>query len=211
MTTKTDEPKEKEKETGMDDSETIDQKAADEAAENIDEDKDSSAKQDADSEKADTAAEPESDDNDKKDKEKQQEEDLNTRYLRLMADFQNFKKRADKQRSETMAYANEEIVSQLLDVMDNFERALQQEEEEDPDDNFRKGMQLIFDQMKTVLERTGVEEIKAVGESFDPNYHNAVLMVDSEEFESGTISEVLQKGYTLKGKVIRAAMVKVVN
>ncbi|MEA4922688.1 MAG: nucleotide exchange factor GrpE [Eubacteriaceae bacterium] len=136
---------------------------------------------------------------------KKEDEDQNTKYLRLMADFQNYKKRAEKERSDIHAFANEKIVTQLLEVMDNFERAL----DHDVDEGFKEGMTMIFDQLKGVLEKSGVEEIKTEDTEFDPNYHNAVLMEDTDKVDSGKISETLQKGYTLNGKVIRAAMVKV--
>lgn len=134
-----------------------------------------------------------------------EEEDLNTKYMRLMADFQNYKRRSEKERAEIHAFANEKIVIQLLEVMDNFERALGHDVEE----SFKEGMVMIFEQLKNVLKQSGVEEIKAANETFDPKFHNAVMMEETDAVESGTVSEVLQKGYTLHGKVIRPAMVKV--
>ncbi len=139
---------------------------------------------------------------------KEEDEALELKYMRLMADFQNYKRRVEKEKSNIYAYANEEIVNDLLDVLDNFERAL---EHETDDISFKEGMDMIFGQLKDVLTGSGVEEIKAVGEVFDPNFHNAVMTEDTEEVESGKVSEVLQKGYILKGKVIRPAMVKVAN
>ena len=135
-------------------------------------------------------------------------EDENTRYMRLMADFQNFKKRAAKEKTDLYQYANEKIVTELLTVLDNFERALEQEA---GDAGFKEGMELIFKQLGDVLEKSGLAEIEALGEEFDPNFHNAVMTEESEEYESGKISGVLQKGYTLNGKVIRPSMVKVVG
>ncbi len=148
---------------------------------------------------------------------KAEDEDLNTRYMRLMADFQNYKKRAEKQRSEIHAYANEKIVIKLIDVLDNFERALQNSEGngegEDRDEavGFKEGMTLIFKQLKDTLTDAGVTEIEAEDVVFDPNYHNAVMMEDTDKVKSGNVSEVLQKGYMLNGKVIRPSMVKVAN
>ena len=140
-------------------------------------------------------------------KETEEDEDLKTRYLRLMADFQNYKKRSEKQRSEVQAYANEKIVTQLLDVMDNFERAL----DRDPSgsEKFHEGMVMIFDQMKGVLKNSGVEEIEADGNEFDPTLHNAVMTEKTDRIKSGHVVQVMQKGYTLNGKVIRPSMVKV--
>lgn len=140
----------------------------------------------------------------------EEDEALNTKYLRLMADFQNFKRRTEKDKSEIYARANESIVTELLTVSDNFERALA-EDTASADENFLKGMELIFEQFKGVLEKFGVKEIEAEGADFDPNFHNAVMMEDTDKVESGKVSEVLQKGYTLNGRVIRASMVKVAN
>ena len=136
------------------------------------------------------------------------QEDESTRYMRLMADFQNFKKRAAKEKTDLYQYANEKIVTDLLAVLDNFERALEQEV---ADSGFKEGMELIFKQMFDVLEKSGLAEIAALGEDFDPNFHNAVMTEASDEYESGKVSGVLQKGYTLNGKVIRPTMVKVVG
>ena len=141
--------------------------------------------------------------------EAKEDEDLNTKYLRLMADFQNYKKRTKKQKSEIHAYANEKIVLKLIEVMDNFERALGADASEG--DSFKQGIEMIFKQLSDVLTDAGVKEIEAESTVFDPNFHNAVMMEDTDKVESGMVSEVLQKGYTLNGKVIRPAMVKVAN
>lgn len=138
-----------------------------------------------------------------------EDEDLNTKYLRLMADFQNYKKRTEKQKSEIHAYANEKIVLKLIEVMDNFERALGADASEG--DSFKQGIEMILKQLSDVLTDAGVKEIEAESTVFDPNFHNAVMMEDTDKVESGMVSEVLQKGYTLNGKVIRPAMVKVAN
>lgn len=143
-----------------------------------------------------------------KEAEKASEEDADTRYLRLMADFQNYKKRVEKEKSDLYSYANEKIVTGLLDVLDNFERALAQEE---IGDGFKEGMEMIFKQLSGELEKSGLAEIAALGEDFDPNFHNAVMTEETEEYESGKVSGVMQKGYTLNGKVIRPSMVKVVG
>jgi len=137
-----------------------------------------------------------------------EDEALNVKYLRLMADFQNFKRRTEKEKSDIYAFANEKIVGELLNVIDNFERALALGQE---GDSFVEGMSLIFKQLQGVLEKAGVKEIEALGQEFDPNFHNAVMMEDTDEFESGKVSCVLQKGYMLNNKVIRPSMVKVAN
>ena len=138
----------------------------------------------------------------------EEDEALQTKYLRLMADFQNYKRRAEKEKGDIYAYANEKIVVELLTVMDNFERALQHEA---ADEGFAEGMRMIFKQLTGVLEKAGLEEIKAEGEDFDPNFHNAVMTEDNADYESGKVTEVLQKGYLLNKKVIRPSMVKVNN
>lgn len=138
----------------------------------------------------------------------EEDEALNTKYMRLMADFQNFKRRTEKEKSDIYAYANEKIVVQLLDVIDNFERGLMVES---ADEGFVKGMEMIFKQFMDVLEKSGLEEIKAQGEDFDPNFHNAVMTEDNDEYESGKVTAVLQKGYLLNKKCVRPAMVKVNN
>ena len=140
--------------------------------------------------------------------EKEDDEDLNTKFLRLMADFQNYRKRADKEKSEIYARANEGIMLGLLTVIDNFERAI---EHESKDEKYAEGMQLIFKQLMDVLQASGLEEIKALDEDFDPNIHNAVMTCDSDQHESGKVVEVLQKGYLLNGRLLRASMVKVSN
>ena len=138
----------------------------------------------------------------------EEDEALNTKYMRLMADFQNYKRRVEKEKSDIYAFANEKLVSEQLAVIDNFERALMVET---ADAGFAEGMKLIFKQLTDVLEKAGLEEIKAHGEDFDPNFHNAVMTEDNPDFESGKVTEVLQKGYMLNKKVIRPSMVKVNN
>ena len=163
----------------------------------------------ADPEKVETS---ESGEEAKEDAEKKEstaeEEALNVKYMRLMADFQNFKRRTEKEKSDIYAFANEKIVSELLNVIDNFERALLHGA---AGDSFAEGMNMIFKQLQGVLEKAGVKEIEALGLDFDPNFHNAVMTEDSTEYESGKVTEVLQKGYTLNSKVIRPSMVKVAN
>ena len=140
-------------------------------------------------------------------KEEGKEESDDLRYLRLMADFQNYKKRVEKEKRDLYSYANEKIMGDLLTVMDNFERAL----EHDADENFKEGIEMIFKQLQDALEKSGLAEIPALGEEFDPNVHSAVMTEETEDYESGKVSGVMQKGYTLNGKVIRPSMVKVAN
>lgn len=176
--------------------ETAEQKAAEEAAWEGSSD---SKAEDSDSETKDSE--------EKTEEPEEEEEPLKDQYLRLMADFQNYKRRVAKEREDTRAYANEKIVTDLLGVLDNFDRAMQHEDTE----GFKEGMQMILDQFNDVLKHAGVEEIEADQAEFDPNLHNAVMMEDTDDVESGHVSCVLQKGYKLNGKVIRPSMVKVAN
>ena len=137
-----------------------------------------------------------------------EEEAWSMKYMRLMADFQNYKKRVEKEKTDIYAYANEKLVTELLTVMDNFERALAHES---ADESFVEGMRMIFKQLSGVLEKAGLEEIKALGEDFNPMFHNAVMMEDNDAYESGKVTNVMQKGYMLNKKVIRPAMVSVNN
>lgn len=134
-------------------------------------------------------------------------EDLNSQLLRLQADFVNYRNRVNKEKESSMAYGTEIIVCELLPVIDNFNRAL--EAEEDTENGFYKGVKMIEKQLLDVFEKNSIVEIKALGEEFDPNFHHAVVMEESEEYDSNIVIDVLQKGYMLKNKVIRPAMVKV--
>lgn len=140
-------------------------------------------------------------------KEEGKEDTEELRYLRLMADFQNYKKRVEKEKRDLYSYANEKLMNELLAVVDNFERAL----DHDADEGFKEGIEMIFKQLQDVLEKSGLAEIPALGEEFDPNVHSAVMTEETEDYESGKVSGVMQKGYTLNGKVIRPTMVKVAN
>lgn len=143
-----------------------------------------------------------------KEKSESDEPEDDNKFIRLMADFQNYKKRAEKEKSDIYAWANEKIVTNLLSVLDNFERAL---EHESKDEQYVEGMKLIFKQLTDALTAAGLEEINADGQPFDPNFHNAVMTCDDEGYDSGIVVEVLQKGYTLNGKLLRPSMVKVNN
>ncbi|MDR3242960.1 MAG: nucleotide exchange factor GrpE [Clostridiales Family XIII bacterium] len=137
-------------------------------------------------------------------------DELTAKYVRLAADFQNYKKRVEKEKSDIYTYANEKIVIGVLEVIDNFERALEHSPETaGADESYTKGMEMIFKQLWDVLSKNDVEEISSLGEEFDPNLHHAVMMEESEDYESGRVSGVLGKGYKIREKVIRPAMVKV--
>lgn len=141
-------------------------------------------------------------------KSEEKADDGNEKYVRLMAEFQNYKKRVAKEKNDIREYATEKLVMELLPVLDNFERALAASAEDDPA-GYAKGMELIFTQMVTELQKSGLAEVEAEGQDFDPTKHNAVMTEENEELESGKVSKVLQKGYALNDKVIRPSMVAV--
>lgn len=153
---------------------------------------------------------PEAENTEEKAEEKTEEkaDDGNEKYVRLMAEFQNYKKRVAKEKNDIREYATEKLVMELLPVLDNFERALAASAEDDPA-GYAKGMELIFTQMVTELQKSGLTEVEAEGQDFDPTKHNAVMTEENEELESGKVSKVLQKGYALNDKVIRPSMVAV--
>ena len=135
-------------------------------------------------------------------------EDNDARYMRLAADFQNYKRRTEKEKSDIYQFANEKIALDIIEVMDNFERALAHSDESS-DKQLAEGVGLIYKQLKGVLDKNNILEIEAEGQQFDPNFHNAVMAEENPEYESGTVIQALQKGYTLNGKVIRPSMVRV--
>lgn len=140
--------------------------------------------------------------------EEKEEEALQTKYLRLAADFQNFRRRSEKEKIDIYAYANEKIVVELLSVIDSFERAMEHKYE-DGESKLMEGMEMILKQLNDLLEKNHVEEINALSQPFDPHFHHAVMTEENEETESGIVIKVLQKGYLLNKKVIRPAMVVV--
>lgn len=147
----------------------------------------------------------------KKDKKDEQIEDLQDRLKRQMAEFENFRKRTEKEKSQMFDMGAKTIIEKVLPVVDNFERGLAAVPEEQKEDAFVTGMDKVYKQMMTEFEAIGVKEIEAVGKEFDPELHNAVMQVESEELESGTIAEELQKGYLYKDTVVRHSMVSVVS
>lgn len=140
---------------------------------------------------------------------KAEEEGLMSRLMRLQADFENYKKRTQKEKLEVYSYALEGFVTKLLPVLDNFERSEAAAEEGEENSNYRDGIKLVQKQLLEVLEAEGLKEIPADGETFDPNFHHGVAVGDEEGKADQEILETFQKGYTFKDKVIRPAMVKV--
>ena len=131
------------------------------------------------------------------------------RWMRLAAEFDNYKRRSARQFAELVQSANERLVTQLLPVLDNFERALNHEGDDETLESFRKGVEMIFGQLHDVLKAEGLKSFDSVGKPFDPNIHDAIMQMESEEHESGTVMEEVQKGYTLGDKVLRHTKVVV--
>lgn len=147
----------------------------------------------------------------KKDKKDEQIEDLTDRLKRQMAEFENFRKRTEKEKSQMYDMGAKSIVEKVLPVIDNFERGLAAVPEENQEDPFVDGMNKIYKQMMTMLEEAGVKPIEAVGEEFNPDYHNAVMHVEDENLGENVVAEELQKGYMYRDTVVRHSMVKVAN
>ena len=147
----------------------------------------------------------------KKDKKDEKIEELTDRVARQMAEFENFRKRTEKEKSQMFETGAKSIIEKILPVIDNFERGLAAVPEEEKESPFVDGMDKIYKQLLTELENAGVKAIEAVGQEFDPELHNAVMQVESEEYESGTVAQELQKGYKYRDTVVRHSMVAVVQ
>ena len=128
-----------------------------------------------------------------------------------MAEFDNFRKRTEKEKTAMFETGARSVIEKILPVVDNFERGFASVPEEEKGTSFAAGMEMVYKQLMTELEKMDVKPIPAVGEEFDPNLHNAVMQVESEEYETGVIAQELQKGYTYRGTVVRHSMVAVVS
>ena len=137
-------------------------------------------------------------------------DELEDRVKRQMAEFENFRKRTDKEKAMMFETGAKSVIEKILPVVDNFERGLATIPEEDESSAFANGMKMIYKQMMDELEKLGVKPIEAVGQEFDPNFHNAVMQMESEEFESGMVAQEMLKGYTYHDSVVRHSMVAVV-
>ena len=137
--------------------------------------------------------------------------ELNDKYLRLLAEYDNYKKRTAKEKEALKVDCVGDAVTSLLPVIDNFERAIASFTDADKETEFFKGVEMIYNQTKDAFFKLGVEEIKSLGEEFNPELHNAIMHIDDETVADNTIVEEFQKGYTYGGKVIRYSMVKVAN
>ena len=147
----------------------------------------------------------------KKDKRDEQIADLTDKLTRQMAEFDNFRKRTEKEKSAMYEIGAKDIIEKMLPIVDNFERAFLTVAEEDKEDAFVTGMEMIYKQIMTTLEGVGVKPIEAVGQEFNPDLHNAVMHVEDEEVGENIIVEEFQKGYTYRDNVVRYSMVKVAN
>lgn len=142
---------------------------------------------------------------------KMKNEELEDKVKRQMAEFDNFRKRTEKEKSGMFELGAKSVIEKILPVIDNFERGLNSVPENEKDGPFAEGMNMIYRQLMTELDGLGVKAIEAVGNEFDPNLHNAVMQVESEEYESGIVAQELQKGYMYRESVVRHSMVGVVQ
>ena len=188
--------KEKELEKEKTEKAVSEEKETKEAAASEKENKETSEKEEKASEK-------------KKDPKDEKIDELNDKLRRSMAEFDNYRKRTEKEKSAMYEIGAKDVIEKILPVVDNFERGLKgMEESEDP---FAQGMQMIYKQLMTSLEEAGVSPIEALGNEFDPNFHNAVMHVEDEEAGESEIVEEFQKGYMYHDTVLRHSMVKVAN
>ena len=147
----------------------------------------------------------------KKDPRDQQIEELKDRLMRQMAEFDNYRKRTEKEKSQRYEVGAKDVVEKILPVVDNFERGLAAVPEDEKENPFIDGMEKIYKQLMTTLEGIGVKPIEAVGQEFNPDFHNAVMHVEDEEVGENIVVEELQKGYLYRDGVVRHSMVKVAN
>lgn len=147
----------------------------------------------------------------KKDKRDEQIAELNDKVLRQMAEFENFRKRTEKEKAMMFEIGAKSIVEKLLPVIDNFERGLATVSEEEKEGAFAQGIEKIYKQLLTELAEAGVTPIEAVGKEFNPDFHNAVMHIEDENFGENIVAEEFQKGYMYKESVVRHSMVKVAN
>ena len=199
----------KDMEAAAEDTETAeDVKASEEAASEPSEDveaSDTSSEEDDDKKKGKFFKKKDK----KKDPKDEKIEELNDRLIRNMAEFDNFRKRTDKEKSQMFEMGASDVVTKILPVIDDLERGFTAMSEEDKDSSFAKGIEMVYKKLMTTLSDMGVTTIEAVGKEFDPTYHNAVMQAPSDEYESGIVTQELQKGYMYKERIIRHSMVMV--
>ncbi len=191
------------------------------AEENFDTEAENAEAENAEAEKAEDASskketrkekkEKKKEEKEKKDKKDEQIEELKDRVTRQMAEFENFRKRTEKEKSQMFEVGVKTMVEKILPVVDNFERGLAQVPEDKKNDSFVEGMNMIYKQMMTAFDEIGVKPIETIGKEFDPNLHNAVMHVDDDTLPENSIVEEFQKGYIYHDQVVRHSMVKVAN
>lgn len=190
--------------TTEDAAENVAEEAIDEASENDTEEQDDKEAAKADK-KAKKKAKAE-----KKDAMKEKVDELEDRVKRQMAEFENFRKRTDKEKAMMFETGAKSVIEKILPIVDNFERGLATIPEEEKGTPFAEGMAMIYKQLMTELEKMEVKPIEALGREFNPDFHNAVMQVESDEYESGVVAQELLKGYTYRDTVVRHSMVAVV-
>lgn len=201
------EEKEVSEEETVKETEDIDENTSD-SKDDSDEQSEESKQDDESSDDKKSSKKDKKDKKDKKSKHQAIIDDLNDRVMRQMAEFENFRKRTEKEKGQMYDMGAKSILEKILPVVDNFERGLDAATE---GDSFADGMKMIYKQLMTSLEEAGVKEIEAEGSEFNPDYHNAVMHVEDEELGENVVAEVLQKGYMYNDTVLRHAMVKVAN
>lgn len=206
---KKDEQKMKEMQQEIDEAEA-EKTAADEA-----EAPETAEASESDAAEADAAAEAEAPDEDAAALKAQVEslkaalEEKDNRVKRLQADFENFRRRTSKEREELANVVTQDLLKSMLPILDNFDRAMAAEQKDN--ESFQKGVEMIYTQLNETLKNAGLELIDTAGQKFDPNFHQAVMRVENPDLEDDTIAQELQKGYIVKGRVIRPSMVQVVS
>ena len=203
--TNTEETVDEMEDTAEDTVETAAEEAIDEASENEADEQDNKEAAKADK-KAKKKAKAE-----KKDAMKEKVDELEDRVKRQMAEFENFRKRTDKEKAMMFETGAKSVIEKILPVVDNFERGLATIPEEENGKPFAEGMAMIYKQLMTELEKMDVKPIEALGQEFNPDFHNAVMQVESDEYESGVVAQELLKGYTYRDTVVRHSMVAVVQ
>ena len=203
--TNTEETVDEMEDTAEDTVETAAEEAIDEASENESDEQDDKEAAKADK-KAKKKAKAE-----KKDAMKEKVDELEDRVKRQMAEFENFRKRTDKEKAMMFETGAKSVIEKILPVVDNFERGLATIPEEENGKPFAEGMAMIYKQLMTELEKMDVKPIEALGQEFNPDFHNAVMQVESDEYESGVVAQELLKGYTYRDTVVRHSMVAVVQ
>lgn len=190
-----------------------DEKAAKDTAENEAEPETEESEEDADDsgETAKTEKKKLFGKKNKKDKKDEKIDELTDRLTRQMAEFDNFRKRTEKEKAQMYEIGAKDIIEKILPIVDNFERGLTSVPEEEKSTPFAEGMEKIYKQLMTTLEGIGVKPIEAVGQEFNPDFHNAVMHVEDEELGENIVAEEFQKGYTYRDSVVRHSMVKVAN